>query len=305
MLSPLADPTILSDHRKGLLITAIGGLVLTIDIPVLRLGDGDVWSVLLIRSGGMAAMAFLAWLVYRLVTGRWLSLLPGRISWIIALLYGISAITFITAVFNTSTANVVFILAFNTMFAAVLSWIFLGERPAPQTLLAMAAMIVGVTIIVWNGIALGNTFGDLMALLSSLIMSCAITISRAVRRDMGFAPLIANLLPAAVALMMVSGGGFSIANPGWIVFNGLFVMPVAFWCLATGPKYISAPEVAMFFLLETILAPIWVWIIFAETPSRATLVGGSIMIVALVGHSLWQLSRGRRPIRAKVPRRPI
>lgn len=301
----MADPTILSDHRKGLLITAIGGLVLTIDIPVLRLGDGDVWSVLLIRSGGMAAMAFLAWLVYRLVTGRWLSLLPGRISWIIALLYGISAITFITAVFNTSTANVVFILAFNTMFAAVLSWIFLGERPAPQTLLAMAAMIVGVTIIVWNGIALGNTFGDLMALLSSLIMSCAITISRAVRRDMGFAPLIANLLPAAVALMMVSGGGFSIANPGWIVFNGLFVMPVAFWCLATGPKYISAPEVAMFFLLETILAPIWVWIIFAETPSRATLVGGSIMIVALVGHSLWQLSRGRRPIRAKVPRRPI
>lgn len=294
-----------ADHRKGLLITAIGGLMLTIDIPVLRLGDGDVWSVLLIRSGGMVLTAFAAWLAYRLATGRSLTLLPGRVSWIIALLYGISAITFITAVFNTSTANVVFILAFNTMFSAILSWFFLGERPAPATFVAMAAMIVGVTIIVWDGIALGNTFGDLMALTSSFIMSCAITISRHVKRDMGFAPLVANALPALIALFIVSGNGFSIEHPGWIVFNGLVVMPVSFWCLATGPKYISAPEVSMFFLLETVMAPIWVWIIFAETPTTATLIGGVIMITALIGHSLWQLSRGWRPIRAKVPRRPI
>lgn len=294
-----------TDHRKGLLITALGGLVLTIDIPVLRLGDGDVWSVLLVRSGGMALMAFVAWIAVRLATGRRLTLMPGRASWVIALLYGVSAITFITAVFNTSTANVVFILAFNTMFAAILSWAFLGERPANATLVAMAAMIAGVAIIVWEGVSLGNTFGDLMALLSSLIMSSAITISRHVRRDMGFAPLVANILPALVALAIVSQNGLSIANPGWIVFNGIFVMPVAFWCLATGPKYISAPEVAMFFLLETVMAPIWVWFIFAETPTTATLVGGFIMITALVAHSIWQLSRGWQPVRARVPRRPI
>ncbi|WP_099866455.1 DMT family transporter [Pararhizobium haloflavum] len=298
-------PSARADHRKGLLITAIGGLVLTIDIPVLRLGDGDVWSVLLIRSGGMALMALVAWASYRLVTGRRLVMMPGRASWAVALLYGVSAITFITAVFNTSTANVVFILAFNTMFAAILSWLFLGERPAPATFAAMAAMIVGVTIIVWDGIGLGNTFGDLAALCSSLIMSGAITISRAVKRDMGFAPLVANVLPALVALAIVSQSGFSIDHPGWIVFNGLVIMPVAFWCLATGPKYISAPEVAMFFLLETVMAPIWVWIIFLEAPTSATLIGGLIMITALVAHSIWQLGGGWRPIRAKVPRRPM
>lgn len=294
-----------ADHRKGLAITAVGGLVLTIDIPVLRLGDGDIWSVLLIRSGGMVLMAVLAWLAYRVVTGKRLTLVPGRAGWAVALLYGISAITFITAVFNTSTANVVFILAFNTMFAALLSWLFLGERPAAATFAAMIAMVAGVTLIVWDGIALGNTFGDVMALISSMIMSTAITISRAVKRDMGFAPLVANLLPALVALVIVADNGFSIDHPGWIVFNGLFVMPVAFWCLATGPKYISAPEVAMFFLLETVMAPIWVWILFAETPTTATLIGGLIMITALVGHSIWQLSEGWRPIRAKVPRRPM
>ena len=64
------------------------------------------------------------------------------------MLYGLGSITFITAVYNTSTANLVFILAFTTMFAALLSWIFLKERPRPATLVTMAVMIVGVLIIV-------------------------------------------------------------------------------------------------------------------------------------------------------------
>ena len=70
-------------------------------------------------------------------------------------------------------------------------------------------------------------------------------------------------------------------------------MPISFFCLATGPKYISAPEVAMFYLLETVLAPIWVWMIFSEVPSRNSMIGGAILIVALLVHSLWQLSRRR------------
>jgi drug/metabolite transporter (DMT)-like permease len=71
-------------------------------------------------------------------------------------------------------------------------------------------------------------------------------------------------------------------------------MPISFFCLANGPKYISGPEVAMFYLLETVLAPIWVWLIFAETPSRNSLIGGTILIVTLVVHSLWQLHEGRK-----------
>jgi drug/metabolite transporter (DMT)-like permease len=67
------------------------------------------------------------------------------------------------------------------------------------------------------------------------------------------------------------------------------MIPLAFFCLATGPRYLSAPEVGMFYLLETILAPIWVWLVFAETPTTQTLMGGAILIFALIGHSLWQM----------------
>jgi drug/metabolite transporter (DMT)-like permease len=88
--------------------------------------------------------------------------------------------------------------------------------------------------------------------------------------------------------------GYRVDQPWWIIFNGAVVMPISFFCLANGPRYLSGPEVAMFYLLETVFAPVWVWLIFAEAPSRNALIGGTILIVALVAHSLWQLAEGRR-----------
>ena len=96
-----------------------------------------------------------------------------------------------------------------------------------------------------------------------------------------------------------------LPQPGWLALNGLVVIPVAFWCLATGPKYISGPEVAMFYLLETILAPVWMWLIFSEMPTRLGLVGGAIIVVALVAHSVWQLLEHRRAARTLAPRHPM
>jgi drug/metabolite transporter (DMT)-like permease len=81
-------------------------------------------------------------------------------------------------------------------------------------------------------------------------------------------------------------------------------MPISFFCLATGPRYISGPEVAMFYLLETILAPVWVWMIFSETPSRNSMIGGVILIATLVLHSLWQLNEGRKRRAATAVRHP-
>jgi drug/metabolite transporter (DMT)-like permease len=81
-------------------------------------------------------------------------------------------------------------------------------------------------------------------------------------------------------------------------------MPLSFFCLATGPRYITGPEVAMFYLLETVLAPIWMWMIFYEVPSRNSLIGGSILIVALVAHAVWQLSQGRKRRASTIVKHP-
>lgn len=283
-----------TDHAKGLLITGIGGLALTVDIPLLKLAHGEPWSVLMLRTGVTFLAALVIWTVWRLITPTAPKLIPGRKGLIVAGLYGLGSIFFITGVYNTTTANLVFILAFNTMFSALLSWIFLGERPRRVTLIAMAAMILGILIIVWDSIGSGNLFGDLMAACSALTIASAITISRASGEDMGFTSLIGVIFPFAVAAFMVGNAGFNIEHPWWIILNGAVIMPLAFFCLAAGPRYITGPEVAMFYLLETVLAPVWMWLIFYEVPSGKSLVGGVILIVALVAHSIWQLAQGRK-----------
>lgn len=285
-------------HAKGLAITAVGGMALTFDIPLIRLADGDHWPILMVRSGMTVLTALTVWVAWRMVSRNVPPLIPGRAGLVVAALYAMSAITFIGAVYNTATANLVFILAFNSMFAALLSWLFLKERPRPATLIAMAVMLVGVLIIVGDGIGAGNFLGDMMALASAFMIATAITITRGSGKDMGFAALVAVALPCVVAAVMTAETGYRIEAPWWIVFNGAVIMPVSFFCLANGPKYISGPEVAMFYLLETVLAPIWVWLIFLEVPTTATLVGGTILIVTLLAHSLWQIHTGRRRRRA-------
>jgi drug/metabolite transporter (DMT)-like permease len=294
-----------SQHAKGLALTAFGGLTLTFDVPLIRLANGEHWTILLLRSSTTLVATLLIWLAWRSLRAGAPQLVPGRAGLIVALLYGLTSITFITGVYYTSTANLVFILAFNTTFAALLSWVFLKERPRPATLITMAVMIVGVTIIVGDSIGTGHVFGDLMALATALLVASAITVSRASGKDMGFTALVACVVPLLLAALMVPKAGYQVEAPWWIIFNGAVIMPISFFCLANGPKYLSGPEVAMFYLLETVFAPVWVWLIFSEAPSRNALIGGTILIVALVAHSLWQLAEGRRRKAATAVRHPV
>lgn len=285
----------LSGHAKGLLLTTIGGLALSMDIPLIRLSDGEVWSILGLRNIITLAVTVVLLLLLRGAGRPWRLLLPGWTGLWVGLFYGIGTITFVLAVYYTSAANVVFILAFNPMFTALLSWLVVGERPSVATIITMLAMIVGVGLIVGDGIDGGHWVGDLLSAISALTTACALTIGRRSKRDMGFMPMLATIIPAALGLSYALPAGLVIHDPLWIILDGGLMMPLAFWCLASGTRYLSGPEVAMFYLLETILAPVWIWMIFAEAPSRMTLIGGLVMMLALGSHSLWQARvKGRK-----------
>lgn len=283
----------MTPYQKGLLITGFGGLVLTVDIPMIRLGGGDVWSAQFTRSCLSFLAALCCWLVWRLWKGKPVSLLPGWAGVLVATFYGLSAVFFITAVFNTTTANLVFILTTITIFSALLGWFFLGEKPKPITLWTIAVMIVAILAIVYDGLAGGNLLGDICALLAAFFLSCGQIVARKSGKNMGFAPMLGALLPAVVAaIILMNNGGvsaFHLDAPIWIILNGAVVIPIAFWCLATGPKYLTGAEVGMFYLLETVFAPVWVWLIFKEVPTKTALIAGGVLIVALIVHSVWQL----------------
>ncbi len=284
-----------AERRKGLSLGMLGGLAVSFDIPLVKLSDGDVWSVQFLRSLAVLGVTAIVWLVARAYTGKKLVLIPGWDGLIVTILYGLSSVFFFAAVFATPTANLVFILAFNPMFSALLGWIMLGEKPKPATFLAMIVMTIGVFIIVQEGLSGGHLWGDIAAILATVTISLSITISRASGKDMGFTGLISAAVPLVVAAwFVISQGGIHANAPGWIIFNGTFVTTTAFFCLSLAPKFVSGPEVAMFYLLETILAPIWVWIIFNDVPTNQALAGGGILLTALVAHTVWELNEDRK-----------
>ena len=251
--------------------------------------------MILLRSACTFAVIGLFWLVLKRAGRNPPALFSGRTMQVVTLLYALTGLAFMLAVVVTPTANLVFILALNPMLAALMGRVFLGERLKPETLAAMLVMILGVFLIVQDGLAAGNIEGNLLAGFAALTLAAAITVSRTSREPMGFTNVVASLITvlAAAAVLVWKGNGFHVETPFWVVLDGAVMMPVALFCLYSGPKWLPGPEVAMFYMLETVLAPIWVWFIFAEKPTPMTLVGGMILLAALLAHTVWQIVRAR------------
>lgn len=276
---------------KGLGLAFIGGFALSIDIPLIRLAESDPYTVMVARGLGMA---FVLWLYWRFFADRSdmpRELFADRDFIAVGALSGVNNIFFTLAVFNTSTANVVFILAFNAMLAALISWPMTKERPSLATWLAIIVTLIGVGIIVADGFGSGNLFGDICALLCATLIALSLTLARRSGKDLSLAPGYGGAVAATFALPMMLWIGPVSEKPLWLALDVLVLVPLAGITLWLAPRYIPAPHVALFYLLETVLAPLWVWFVFAETPGRNVIIGGSLVVAALTAHGVWELYR--------------
>lgn len=281
----------LTDARRGVALGVLGGFVISFDVPMIRLAGADAWTSMVIR-GAFLFLLFLPLILREVRNAR----AEGRRfvdrAWIeVGIFYGLSNILFALSVFTTTTANLVFILAFSSMIAALLAWWLIGEKPRPATWAAIAATLFGVAIIVGGNLGSGSV-GDLFALATALTLALALVRSRMAARDMSLAPGLGGLIAAAAGLVPALLWGQWPEAPAWLFANALFTVPLAAWCLALAPRYVSAPQVAMFYLIETVLAPVWVWIAYGEEITAATFAGGAIILSALAIHSLWSMWRG-------------
>ena len=275
----------------GILLALFGGFLISIDIPIIRLAESNPWVVMLMRGIGLSTVLGFV-LFFR---KDWTDTPPNPFDnpyWVeIGILYGVASILFTLSVFYTSTANLVFILAFNPMIAALFAWWLIGERPDGVTWLAIFLTVVGVLIIVGDGLKGGTLFGDMTSLGAAIVLAYSLTRTRQSGQDMSLSGCLGGVIAALFALPLVLANFEMPGVPAWLIFNVFVLVPAAGFTLALAPRFIPAPQVAMFFLLETILAPVWVWLIFAETPSRNTLIGGAVVLSALAGHSIWQLRK--------------
>ncbi|MEM9574756.1 MAG: EamA family transporter [Pseudomonadota bacterium] len=281
----------INNHRKGLVITGIGAFLMTFDIPLVRLAESDEWTVVYVR--GMCVffvmLGYWFWTHHR--RGNKIPFINGVGGFAAAATFAVTNISFMTAIHHTTAANAVFILAFAPLFAAILSRIFLAEPVRIHTWLAIGVAIAGILIIATSGFDSGHTFGDLMALLAATSLASSLTIMRWSGKDMTFSPGFGSLLTAIVAVWFADPFSLNATQTALLGFNSLLIMPISLGLLALGTRYISAPEVAMLMLLDSFLAPVWVWLLLGEVPAGQVLIGGGIVISAILVHSVIQAKR--------------
>lgn len=282
---------LITRQATGIALGLIGGIVISFDVPIIRLAGSDPWLMMGLRGGVLALVFLFVWRFARSATKT-----PPRPFenpyWLaVAIIYGINNIFFTLGVFYTSTANLVFILAFNPMIAAILSWRMIGERPKTVTWIAIALTIIGVGIIVRGGLDNGTWMGDLFAFCCAFSLAMAITLTRKSGEDLSLAPGFGGLVSLAFSIPLIIAYSVMPDKILWAIGNALILVPIAAFALALAPRFIPAPQAAMFYLLETVLAPVWVWIVFGETIEPSTLLGGVMVLGAIAGHSIWQLQK--------------
>lgn len=283
------------EHRYGLLVTGLGGLLFTWDIPLLRLASVDQWTMTLTRGVFMFAAIGAWWLATRRLNGDNTPFINGPAGWLVVVTSTLANLFFIAAINRTTAANLVFILALNPIFCAVLACVFLRERPPLGTWFAAVLALFGVGIIAYDGFATGTLTGNSMALVVALCMAVALTTMRKTGKSVITSFATGSLLAALVASLWATPMAMPLADWGWLALNGLVVIPLATALMAIGPRYLPSAEVAMFFLLDTVLTPLWVWLLFTEVPTAHSIGGGAVVIVAVLSHTIWRY-RTRGPV---------
>jgi drug/metabolite transporter (DMT)-like permease len=288
----------LSRHRQGLLLVVGGVFLWSIGGLLARLIDADPWTTLFWRS--LFACAFL--LVYVAVRSKGQVIGTFRqLGWpgvIVGTCFAIGSTCFLNALAYTTVANVLFMQALSPFLAGLLAWLLMRERIAGRTIVAMLAALLGIGIMVFGSIAAGHGIGDLLAILMATALACAIVTMRR-HHDIQMAPA------ACIATGLAALWSFLPADPGivpagdfvYLLIFGVLQMGVGLILFTAGTRLIPAAESALLTVLESVLAPLWVWLALSEVPSASTMIGGGIALAALVTNTMidWRGTRDVTP----------
>lgn len=216
----------------------------------------------------------------------------GRAGWLYAFCSGLGMLLFVGSLKATTIAHVAIIYATVPFAAAALGWLVLREAPSRAAILASSLALVGSVAMVGLG-GDGNALGDLMALGMVISMAVIIVIARA---KPGLPTLAAGIISALWAPLacvpFASLDGLTAGNLGMMAAFGLVNSTLGFALFIYGSRHAAPVVTGLMGALETPLTPLWVWLVFAETPTPATLWGGALVMLAVAG---FIIAESRRP----------
>jgi drug/metabolite transporter (DMT)-like permease len=274
-------------------VISFGGLVLR------NIDDADSWQINLYRAVALTTVISLILLFqYRRHTLYHIRKV-GRAGLVGGAMLSVAGIAFLQAFIHTTIANALFTMSAIPFITAGLAYIFLKERLRRATLITMIAAAAGIFIMMAEGFGVGSAYGNAMALVTAVCFSSFAVIVRRNRQiDMLPTLLVSGMIIALVSLALRVGDlGISLHDLLLCFLWGGVLSGLATWPFIVASRHLVAAEVTLFMLLEFALGPVWVWLFVAEVPSRATLVGGMLVIASVAVHAFIELRRSHRLVR--------
>ncbi|MBV9753084.1 MAG: EamA family transporter [Hyphomicrobiales bacterium] len=283
---PLAPAEAAARYRRGALLVAGAAVAWSTSGLITRATGTDAGTTLFWRSL-FATLFLIGYIALRDRRGA-IAVLRGlglpELG--IALSFGTSMMCFIIGLKQTSVANVLIFQAASPFVAAVLAWLWLGERVSPKGTLAILATVVGIAVMESDSLAKGRIWGDLFSAIMGLSFAVMIVLARRYRDvSMTSAMCLATVLTGFVTLPFAQ----LAVPPGDLVLLALFgvgQMGFGLVMFTAGVRLIPAADAGLITVLEVILAPIWVWLAFGEDPGTRAILGGAIVLGAIIVHTL-------------------
>jgi drug/metabolite transporter (DMT)-like permease len=231
---------------------------------------GAVISVILVLTQGLAGL--------RDFIGM------GKSGWLVASLSMLGMIAFIPALQLTSVSNVAIIIATGPFVAAAIAWIWLRETPRLRTLLAMIVALCGVVIIVGGAGGNSDVIGIALACFMTLVISAmTVVVRRHKGTPMVAAAALSNLLGSVVSLPFAHGiTGVTTTELVTLAMFGFFQVGLGLSLFVLGSRFLPSGQATLIGTLETPLMPFWVWLAFQELPTTRVLIGGALVMGAVV-----------------------
>jgi len=277
----------MSNHLKGLLIAFFGVLVLTPEGILVKLANSDSFTILFWRG----LFLTLSILIILLISYRSNALNQikgiGKEGLLIGCLTGFGGTTFILAIHYTTLAKTLVIISASPLMVALVSFILLGERPKLFTWLAMLIVFSGIYIVMSGDTSGLNLKGSLFALASVTSGGFSFTLLRKYKEvNMVPAMAINGLFITFVGLFFADSLSLSSQAMTYIVISSVLVA-ISFSLITIAPRYIPAPEVAIFFPMGTVIGTVLAWLILKEELSNNAVFGGVVVILTLFIHSIY------------------
>ena len=268
----------------GYILLLFGGFCLSWGGFIIRsFEEASIWQILFLRSFFflLALIAFL-FVTYKKNTFNIIkeSGLPGLLG---GFVLSFSFVAFVVAMSNTTVANVVFIISTQTMFLAIFGYFYLKEKVSLIGLISILLAMSGIIIMVGDSISSGSLFGNVVALAIPINFAILVMIIRKnTKVDMVPAIFYSGIFSLIYGFFLAESFEFT-KHDLWMGFLlGVPQLAVSFICITIGSRTVESATVGILMLMETLCAPLWVWLFLNEIPPISVFIGGAVIISAII-----------------------